>query len=79
MASLQFFIRCPELIASDKKGVPKLNHITDENDKLPFEVPELDLAPLNLKLKEKATALGEYSDGSIIWRINFDKFDEELR
>jgi len=79
MARLQFFIRCPDLIASDTVGVPKFNHITDENDKLPFEVPKLDLAPLNLKLKEKATALGEYSDDSIIWKVNFDKFDEESR
>ena len=79
MASQQFFIPCPELIASDTVGVPKFNHITDENDDLPYKVPDLDLTPLNHKVKEKATSIGEYSDISIIWKINLNKFDEELR
>lgn len=78
MVRQQFFIRCPELIASDGQGVPKFN-CGEENNMDQFLVPPLDFGFLVQKLREKSSELGEYSDSNIIWRVNLEKFDAEMR
>lgn len=78
MVSQQFFIRCPELKASDAQGVPKFNY-DEENHMNHFLVPPLDFVSLIEKLKEKSSELGDYSDSNIIWRVNLEKFDTEMR
>jgi hypothetical protein len=56
--------------------VPKLLEL-DEKDK--FVVPQLEMETIAKLLREKATELGEHSDSEIIWRVNHQRFDVELR
>ena len=48
-------------------------------EKEKFTVPHLDIEPIARMLKEKATQLGEHSDSEIIWRVNHERFDVEMR
>lgn len=49
----------------------------EENEQ--FVVPQLEMGPIAKSLKEKATELGEHSDSEMIWRVNHERFDVELR
>ena len=44
-----------------------------------FIVPQLEMEPIAKLLREKATQLGEHCDSEIIWRVNHQRFDLELR
>jgi hypothetical protein len=48
-------------------------------DKEKFIVPHLEIEPIAKLLKEKATQLGEHCDSEVIWRVNHERFDVELR
>jgi hypothetical protein len=56
--------------------VPKLLEFEDEEK---FIVPQLEMEPIAKLLREKATQIGEHSDSEIIWRVNHQRFDVELR
>lgn len=77
LAQDQFIIRCPKLIetADGKSRVPTL--AVEENDQ--FTVPLLELSAIARKLKENAIQLGDFSDSKIIWRVNHERFDVEMR
>ena len=74
LAKENFIIRSPKVVASAAK-VPTLE--IEENDK--FTVPQLELASIAKLLNENATQLGEHRDSEIIWRVNHDRFDVEMR
>nr|SVE89843.1 EOG090X04YD [Daphnia sinensis] len=76
LAQDNFIIRCPKLAdnASMQK-VPTL--VVEEKEK--FTVPHLEIGPIAKLLKENATQLGEHSDSEVIWRVNHERFDVELR
>nr|CAG4636960.1 EOG090X04YD [Ceriodaphnia reticulata]SVE72898.1 EOG090X04YD [Ceriodaphnia reticulata] len=76
LAQENFIIRCPKLVESVKKtNVPTFE--IEEKDL--FTVTLLELAPIGKLLKENGTHLGEHSDSHIIWRVNHDRFDVEMR
>nr|CAG4646999.1 EOG090X04YD [Megafenestra aurita]SVE92351.1 EOG090X04YD [Megafenestra aurita] len=76
LAQNQYIIRCPKLVEnSDKLKVPTL--IVEEKEQ--FTVPHLELGPIAMKLRENAAQLGDFSDSQIIWRVNNDRFDVEMR
>ncbi len=76
LAQENFIIRCPKLIQSIKKtNVPTFE--IEEKDL--YTVPHLELAPIGKLLKENAIQLGEHADSEIIWRVNHDRFDVEMR
>lgn len=77
LASDNFIIRCPKLVeTSDGKAkIPNLEIEVKEQ----FEVPHLELATMARVLKEDAPQLGEHSDSKIVWRVNHQRFDVEMR
>ena len=72
------FIICCAQIEYDVvvENVPKLLEFEGE-DKL--IVPQLEKEPIAKLLREKATQLGEHCDSEVIWRVNHQRFDLELR
>jgi hypothetical protein len=48
-------------------------------EKEKFAVPNVEIEPIARMLKEKATQLGGHCDSEIIWRVNHERFDIELR
>nr|CAG4634746.1 EOG090X04YD [Alona affinis] len=78
LAANQFIIRCTDVTetSSSTHRIPKLAQVEEKDE---FSVPQLNIGPLAQKLKDKATELGSYSDSNIIWRVNFDRFEIEMR
>ncbi len=77
LAADKFIIRCAKIEEfANVQKVPKLLEL-DEKEK--FIVPQLEMEPIAKLLREKATELGEHSDSEIIWRVNHQRFDVELR
>lgn len=77
LVSNQYVIRCPSVDTSNQTtGMP---HFLKLEEDAMFTVPPLEISPLAKKLRESATELGEYSDSAILWRVNFDKLDAEMR
>jgi len=74
LAIYRFIIRCPSLVPTEKK-VPEF---TEEKD-LQFIVPNVDYKILSQKIKENADYLGEHPDSDVLWRINCETFDMEMR
>nr|SVE75085.1 EOG090X04YD [Daphnia dolichocephala] len=76
LAQDHFVIRCPKLAGNaNMQKVPILE--VDEKEK--FTVPHLEIGPIAKLLKENATQLGDHCDSEIIWRVNHERFDVELR
>nr|CAH0102623.1 unnamed protein product [Daphnia galeata] len=74
LAANNFIIRCPKIEIVE--NMPKLLEF-EEKDK--FIVPQLEMEPIAKLLREKATQIGEHSDSEIIWRVNHQRFEVELR
>lgn len=72
-------IRCNDVSeeVSEIKTVPIFKNF--ESHENLFHVPEVDLNVIAKKVQKGNTALGDHSDSNIIWRLNFDKFDDDLR
>nr|SVE84219.1 EOG090X04YD [Daphnia pulex] len=76
LAQDNFIIRCPKLAENATLlKVPTLE--IEEKEK--FAVPNVEIEPIARMLKEKATQLGGHCDSEIIWRVNHERFDIELR
>lgn len=75
LAYKQYIIRLPQLAENNLKKVPIL--VAEEN--LKFKCPTLDLALISQKLQENSDQLGNYSDSQIMWRVNFEKFNHDMR
>ncbi|XP_057374771.1 DNA-directed RNA polymerase III subunit RPC3-like [Daphnia carinata] len=76
LAQDNFIIRCPKLADNaNMQKVPTL--VVEEKEK--FTVPHVEIGPIAKLLKENATQLGEHGDSEVIWRVNHDRFDVELR
>lgn len=78
LAANQYIMRSMDVgtHSSVEQKIPKLS-ATQEKDQ--FAVPNLNITALAQKLKENASELGEYSDSSIAWRVNYERFDVEMR
>ena len=75
LAIYHFISRCPELTSIDKK-VPEFS---SEEDKQKFVIPPVDSKVISQKVNENAEQLGPHADSNIIWRINCERFDTEMR
>nr|CAG4641644.1 EOG090X04YD [Eurycercus lamellatus] len=75
LAANQYIVRCP-CISADAQKIPTFV-VDAETD--PFVVPPLNLGIIAQKLKENAPEIGEHTDSTIIWRVNFQRFDVEMR
>lgn len=49
------------------------------DEKEQFTVPHIELGPIARLLKENAKEIGDHSDSKIIWRVNHERFDTEMR
>jgi hypothetical protein len=75
LAIYHFISRCPELTSIDKK-VPEFS---SEEDSQKFVIPPVDFKIISQKVNENAEQLGPHADSNIIWRINCERFDIEMR
>ena len=80
LAFKQYVIRCYDVAeeVSETTTIPKFNAGAGSHERL-FDVPDVDLSVIAKKVQAGATALGDHSDANIVWRLNFDKFDDDLR
>lgn len=78
LAKNEFIIRCHTLkTSSDEAKIPQFTE--EENIDNYFKVPEIDLRNLGMKFRENAQSLGEHSDSNVIWRVNHERFDIQMR
>nr|CAG4649280.1 EOG090X04YD [Scapholeberis mucronata]SVE93579.1 EOG090X04YD [Scapholeberis mucronata] len=76
LAQDHFIIRCPKLVETEiKTKIPNL--VVEESEQ--FVVPHLELGAMAKILREDGPQLGEYSDSKIVWRVNHQRFDVEMR
>lgn len=75
LAYKKYIIRLPQLADDKSKKIPTL--VTEED--LSFTCPVLDLGLMSQRLQENCDQLKNYSDSHIMWRVNFEKFNQDMR
>ena len=75
LALKKYIIRLPQLVDGNSKKIPTL--VAEEN--LQFVCPTLDLGLISQRLQENSDQLVNYSDCHIMWRVNFEQFNNAMR
>nr|CAG4640811.1 EOG090X04YD [Eulimnadia texana] len=78
LASNMFIVRCEPLLESPDQTKAKIPSFIEDKKNL-YTVPQLDMKALNGKFTSNVSDASDQNDASILWRVNYERFNEEIR